>query len=146
MSLPPEERPMQKPIRKVQQSGDIVLAYYPQFLKRKYEDTQLKEKSEALINSDIPQDNFTSQRNKLDEKIPDDFFDRVMILETYIKGHKDFNFASCARDLGLSINEIRTIVSYIFENKFKCSNCGHRFKTGLDLKTHSDTHHKVIER
>lgn len=31
MSLPPEERPIQKPIRKVQQSGDIILAYYPQF-------------------------------------------------------------------------------------------------------------------
>jgi hypothetical protein len=31
MSLPPEERPIQRPIRKVQQSGDIILAYYPQF-------------------------------------------------------------------------------------------------------------------
>ncbi|SRR5215207_709567 len=137
MSLPPEERPMQKPIRKVQQSGDIVLAYYPQFLKTKHEDAQLKEKSEALI----PRDNFTSQRNKLDEKTLGDFSNRVTTLEMYIKGHKDFNFASCARDLGLSINEVRTIISYIFENKFKCSNCGHRFKTKLALKTHNETHH-----
>jgi hypothetical protein len=33
MSLPPEERPMQKPIRKVEQSGDIILAYYPELAK-----------------------------------------------------------------------------------------------------------------
>ena len=41
MSLPLDERPMQKPIRKVQQSGDIVLAYYPQFLKSIHEDARI---------------------------------------------------------------------------------------------------------
>ena len=30
MSLPQEKRPTQKPIRKVEESGDIVLAYYPE--------------------------------------------------------------------------------------------------------------------
>ena len=34
MLLPPRERPMQKPIRKVEQSGDIILAYYPELAKR----------------------------------------------------------------------------------------------------------------
>jgi hypothetical protein len=40
MSLPPEERPMQKPIRKVEASGDIVLAYYPQQRSRMLKNTQ----------------------------------------------------------------------------------------------------------
>ncbi|MGH9953970.1 MAG: caspase family protein, partial [Nitrososphaeraceae archaeon] len=31
MSLPPSKRPKQKPIRKVEVSGDIILAYYPEF-------------------------------------------------------------------------------------------------------------------
>jgi Caspase domain len=33
MSLPASKRPKQKPIRKMEASGDIVLAYYPQFSK-----------------------------------------------------------------------------------------------------------------
>lgn len=37
MSLPPKERPMQRPIRKRQQSGEIILASYPQSLKSKEE-------------------------------------------------------------------------------------------------------------
>jgi hypothetical protein len=35
MSLPPEQRPMQRPIRKVEQSGDIVLAYFPHLARKK---------------------------------------------------------------------------------------------------------------
>ena len=34
MSLPPDRRPKQKPIRKLEASGDIVLAHYPHFQKR----------------------------------------------------------------------------------------------------------------
>ena len=34
MSLPPEQIPMQRPIRKVEQSGEIVLASYPHLAKR----------------------------------------------------------------------------------------------------------------
>lgn len=33
MSLPPEKRPIQRPVRKVEDSGEIVLAYYPQFVR-----------------------------------------------------------------------------------------------------------------
>ena len=33
MSLPPEKRPTQKPVRKVEESGDIVLAYYAALIK-----------------------------------------------------------------------------------------------------------------
>ena len=39
MSLPPSRRPKQKPIRKIEASGDIILAYLPQFT-RKFESVQ----------------------------------------------------------------------------------------------------------
>jgi len=33
MSLPPERRPTQKPVRKVEESGDLLLAYYPELIR-----------------------------------------------------------------------------------------------------------------
>ena len=82
--------------------------------------------------------------SKLNEKSPDEFNNKVMAVETYLKKtklQKDFNFASCAKDLGVSITEIRPIISYIYENKFRCARCGQRFKTAFDLNVHSETQH-----
>ena len=52
MSLPSEERPMQKPIRKVEASGDIVLAYYPQQRSRVLKNTQQIEN--PMLNTLLP--------------------------------------------------------------------------------------------
>jgi len=57
MSLPPERRPKQKPIRKIEASGDIVLAYYPRFARKSKSRTEpvLGELSELLNEKPIYQ-------------------------------------------------------------------------------------------
>ena len=46
MSLPPDRRPRQKPVRKVEASGDIILAHYPQYAK-------MIRKNEGRVNQEI---------------------------------------------------------------------------------------------
>jgi type I restriction-modification system DNA methylase subunit len=54
MSLPPSKRPKQRPVRKLEASGDIVLAYYPQLSKSQKESNRIipesiKQQLEFLI-------------------------------------------------------------------------------------------------
>jgi Caspase domain len=46
MSLPPAKRPKQKPIRKLEASGDIVLGYFPEFSRKK---DDIREATRSLI-------------------------------------------------------------------------------------------------
>ena len=136
MSLPPEERPIQKPIRKVQQSGDIILAYYPQFLKPRKENSRTIESSIRSADTSIPRDKYNR-----DKKISA-FNEKVIAVESYIKEspNKEIYFGRCATKLNLSINEVKSIISYLHENKYRCTNCSQRFKTASDLNDHNQTH------
>jgi len=50
MSLPPAKRPKQKPIRKLEASGDIVLGYFPEFSGKKDDARALvREATRSLI-------------------------------------------------------------------------------------------------
>src|SRR5262249_28347112 len=52
MSLPSKSRPTQTPVRKTEQSGDIILAYYPQF--KRLKETQLVAKDiESIIQNGL---------------------------------------------------------------------------------------------
>ena len=57
MSLPPDKKPKQKPIRKVEASGDIVLAHYPKFISNTF---NLDSK---IIKSDLIKDNYPKEIN-----------------------------------------------------------------------------------
>jgi hypothetical protein len=80
------------------------------------------------------------------QKRVNDFTQKILTVEAYIKERKlqkDFSISICARDLGISINEVRSILSYLLENKFKCTSCMQRYKTLLELNTHTETQHKL---
>ena len=57
MSLPPDKRPKQKPIRKVEASGDIVLAHYPKFISNTFN------LDSNIIKSDLIKDNYQKEIN-----------------------------------------------------------------------------------
>jgi hypothetical protein len=57
MSLPPDKRPKQKPIRKVEASGDIILAHYPKFI------TNINKQDPKIIKSDLIKDNYQKEIN-----------------------------------------------------------------------------------
>jgi uncharacterized caspase-like protein len=135
MSLPPEQRPAQKPIRKVQQSGDIVLAYYPEFSKTNRQEESLRTPShvdKAMGKPDL-------------DKKTSDFNSKIIALENCLKEDKKyqraFNITACARELGITINEARTIISYLTTNRFKCVRCSQRFKTAHELDAHNRIKH-----
>jgi uncharacterized caspase-like protein len=142
MSLPPEQRPAQKPIRKVQQSGDIVLAYYPQFSKTNRQDSRMLEESLRTPNSSY----VDSSMSKYEvDKRTSEFDNKVKAFENCIKEDKKyqrtFNIIACARELGITINEVRAIISYLSTNRFKCVRCSQRFKTAHELDAHNKMQH-----
>ena len=57
MSLPSDKRPKQKPIRKVEASGDIILAHYSKFI------SNLNKVDPKMIKSDLLKDNYQKQIN-----------------------------------------------------------------------------------
>ena len=57
MSLPADKRPKQKPIRKVEASGDIILAHYPKFI------SNINQQDPKIIKSDLIKDNYQKQIN-----------------------------------------------------------------------------------
>jgi hypothetical protein len=109
MSLPPSKRPKQKPIRKVEASGDIVLASYPQLVRVKEEHGIVKIKANRIMSSnykDVPLGK-------------SEFEAKAQVVESYIKENKNFNIATCAKDTDLSINEIRAILEYLTKKRSK---------------------------
>jgi hypothetical protein len=60
MSLPPDKKPKQKPIRKVEASGDIVLAHYPNFISKNTFNLDPK-----IIKSELIKDNYQKQINDI---------------------------------------------------------------------------------
>jgi hypothetical protein len=60
MSLPPDKKPNQKPVMKVEAGGTIVLASYPQFDKSR--------ETEPRVEEDIDQD-YVHPRLKIDKDI-----------------------------------------------------------------------------
>jgi hypothetical protein len=60
MSLPPDKKPKQKPIRKVEASGDIVLAHYPNFISKNTFNLDPK-----IIKSELIKDNYQKQINNV---------------------------------------------------------------------------------
>ena len=128
MSLPPERRPIQKPVRKVEESGDIVLAFYPEFVRsgRLVQKNGLKKAmEEALVDQSQEMSAFLKQ---------------VVKVEKYIGISKDLSFQKCAKDLGINMNEVRIIVQYLQKNKIKCVSCNLRFQTEDELNKHSNVH------
>ena len=59
MSLPPNKKPKQKPIRKVEASGDIVLACYPNLV------SNINKLNPKIFKSDLIQDNYQKQNNNV---------------------------------------------------------------------------------
>jgi hypothetical protein len=119
MSLPVEKQPHQKPIRKVQQSGDIVLAYYPQFAKMKDKNSMLQSENSTLSHPDA-----FKIKSDVDKHIID-IYDKVIMFEEYAKKkpQRGFSISVCANDLGIGVNELRSILQYRKVNKFRCPNC-----------------------
>jgi hypothetical protein len=116
MSLPPGKRPKQKPIRKVEASGDIILAYYSQLAKRKttnnrlnlsYESPSLNEESTIGEKKELEKNKpDKNQSISFDVKTDDD---RV---KKYVQEHEgSFSYFKCAMDLQLSISKVREIIS-----------------------------------
>jgi hypothetical protein len=138
MSLPPERRSMQKPVRKVEESGDIALAYYPQFRRIGKIDLQTRQNNSTTSKDSMDKD---SAERPLETS---DFLKQVIKVEEYIRakklGKKEFSLGECAMDLGISINEVRLIISYLQKNKFQCKICGQRFKSAAELNIHLKTH------
>jgi uncharacterized caspase-like protein len=112
MSLPPSKRPKQKPIRKVEASGDIVLASYPRLVRLKEEYETGKIKANRTLSSN-------SSYYKEEPLVKSEFEAKAQVVESYIKKDKDFNIARCAKDTGLSINEIRAIIEYLTKKHSK---------------------------
>ncbi len=56
MSLPPDKKPKQKPIRKVEASGDIVLAHYSNFISKNTFNLDPK-----IIKSELIKDNYQNK-------------------------------------------------------------------------------------
>lgn len=69
MSLPSERRPKQKPIRKIEASGDIVLAYYPQFARISIDNHSLRPNITSIGALEIPPKKYSKPR-KLPKNIP----------------------------------------------------------------------------
>jgi hypothetical protein len=138
MSLPPERRSMLKPVRKVEESGDIALAYYPQLRRTEKIDSQARQNSSARSKDSVDKD---SAEKSLQLS---DFLKKVIEVEEYIRAKrlekKEFSLPKCAIDLGISINEVRVIISYIQKNKFQCRICGQRFRSESELNMHIKIH------
>jgi Zinc finger, C2H2 type len=138
MSLPPERRSMQKPVRKVEESGDIALAYYPEFRRTEKMDPRARQNNSATSKDSTDKD---STERRLETS---DFLRQVIQVEEYIRGKKlekkEFALRECAMDLGISINGVRLIISYFQKNKFQCKICGQRFKSAAELNIHLKTH------
>lgn len=143
MSFPPGRRPKQKPVRKVEASGDIILAYYPELVKSQNKNLPHPYKpssNEELIigeNKELEK-NISQYVNPMNQP---GMIDRVMNVEVYIKERKGFSISICARDLGMGINELRSILSFLSTNKFKCTICNQHFKTKNELNIHTETQH-----
>jgi uncharacterized caspase-like protein len=114
MSLNP--RPKQKPIRKVEASGDIILAYYPELAKRQSIDTQLDSsyKPPSLNDNFIPNEMKASEKNKKDNIM--NFSSNIETdderVKKYVQEHEgSFSYFTCAMDLHLSVSKVRRIIS-----------------------------------
>jgi hypothetical protein len=79
MSLPPEERPIQKPIRKVQQSGDIILAYYPQFARTMTENQFARTN---LMSHTMESERFHRSGKSIRDKQPEERRKESVIIDT----------------------------------------------------------------
>jgi hypothetical protein len=116
MSLPLDERPLQKPIRKVEQSGDIVLAYYPELAKIKTDYT-VPQNISSVIEKTHPERN--NEGSTYSQSIS--AFDLEDQLKKYIKEKKGrFSVPQCVRDfreLGIntSNSEIGDMVSRLYK-------------------------------
>jgi len=114
MSLPPEKRPKQKPVRKVEASGDIILGYYPKFAgKQKY-------KTYTEARDSIHELGLKESLRKTEAKSEDPLSGRDLESEVkrYIqdkKGH--FSISQCAIDLDTSVSEISEIVGRLFRRR-----------------------------
>lgn len=110
MSLPLDRRPRQKPVRKVEASGDIILAYYPRFAKILRTDDDVLEQA-GVRDFHMTMDTVdpikpvaksaSTQPVTVDETVKRYFRDR--------KGF--FDITGCAEDLGLSKSKVREIIS-----------------------------------
>lgn len=105
MSLPPDKKPKQKPIKKVEASGDILLAHYPKFTSY----TQNELPSKTMIESGLTKsknqqhiDNFKNLKSisQLEEELK-----KIYENEGYI------DIAESAERLGTTKTKIRQLIS-----------------------------------
>jgi hypothetical protein len=104
MSLPSDKRPNQKPVKKIEESGDIILAYYPQFDISKGKDiTSDRIENEANLKSDQKESQIhnSTNLNNLDE----------IVKSYFLKKNRRFDLVECAEELGLSVTKVREIIS-----------------------------------
>lgn len=95
--------PNQRPIRKVEGSGDIVLAYYPQFKEKVFDEMRINSPSHLSSN-------YSQGSRKIDEKINEEKLSDESRIKGYIESKKKngrrFTYSDCARDLGIDIDEV----------------------------------------
>jgi uncharacterized caspase-like protein len=116
MSLPPGKRPKQKPIRKVEASGDIILAYYSQLAKRQTTNDRLNlsYKSHSSYEEPTVGKKKELEKNRYDnnQSIPSGIETDDDRVKKYVREHEEsFSYLKCAMDLQLSISKVRGIIS-----------------------------------
>jgi hypothetical protein len=103
MSLPLDKKPKQKPIRKVEVSGDIVLAHYPPLISNRYISNP------KVIESDLIKDNYQKQidnvKNLKSELQLEEELRKIYENEGYI------DIAESAERLGTTKTKIRELIS-----------------------------------
>jgi hypothetical protein len=103
MSLPLDKRPRQKPIRKVEASGDIILAHYPRFI------SNIHKLDPKIIKSDLLKDNYQKQINdarnlKTGSQLEDE-------LKKLYDNEGFIDIADSAERLGTTKTKIRELIS-----------------------------------
>jgi hypothetical protein len=113
MSLPIDKKPKQKPIRKVEASGDIVLAHYSNFAKIQRAD------EDTLIKAEIPHKNPAANiQEKESQRIRSDSDHNVTLLSDIDEAVKRIfeeegfiDVPDCAERLGITRTKVREIIS-----------------------------------
>jgi glutaredoxin len=119
MTLPPSKRPKQKPIMKLEASGDIILAYYPELAKIKTDYTVSQNITSVTEKTHLEKNIEDSAHNQRISTI-----DLEYELKKYIKEKKGrFSVPQCVRDfrergINISNSEIGDIISRLY-NKNK---------------------------
>jgi uncharacterized caspase-like protein len=98
LNLPPKRRPKQKPITKVETSGDIILAHYSKFAKMRTVD-------EKPIENDESQDKRNPEQNVPLLSDIDEAIKRIFEEEGVI------DVQDCAERLGITRTKVREIIS-----------------------------------